>query len=104
MAGRAQAADMRRSVTWQLTKLLYQARVKRERGVDPAERVDGLGLDAGPRVEDAVDRVPEILLGRREDGEAGEQQHRHLGLEDGLQHGNDAHKMRIKMTRCESRV
>ena len=85
MAGGAQATDMRRSVTWQLTQLLYQARVKRERGVDPAERVDGLGLDAGPRVEDAVDRVPEILLGRREDGEAGEQQHRHLGLEDGLQ-------------------
>ena len=79
---------MRGPVTRQLTQLLDQARVQRERGVDPAERVDGLGLDPGPRVEDAVDRVPEILLGRREDREAGQQQHRHLRLEDGLQQEN----------------
>ena len=76
---------MRGPVARQLTQLLYEARVQRKRGVDPAKRVNGLGLDPGPRVEDAVDRVPEILLSCREDREAGQKQHRYLGLEDGLQ-------------------
>ena len=54
-------------MTWQLTQLLYEARVQRKRGVYPAKRVNGLGLDTRPRVEDAVYRVPEILLSCRED-------------------------------------
>ena len=58
---------MRGPVTRQLTQLLYEARVQRKRGVYPAKRVNGLGLDTGPRVKDAVYRVPEILLSCRED-------------------------------------
>ena len=38
-----------------------------------------------PGVEYAVYGIPQVLLGRREDREAGQHQHRHLGLEDGLQ-------------------
>ena len=64
--------------------LLLVGHLPPEGGVDPAERVDGLGLDAGARVEDAVDGVAEVLLGGGEHGERGQQQHRHLGLEDRL--------------------
>ena len=81
---RAEPADVRRPVARQLAQLLDEAGVEGEGGVDPAERVDGLGLDAGARVEDAVDGVAEVLLGGGEHGERGQQQHRHLGLEDGL--------------------
>ena len=80
---------MRGPVPGEVAQLLDQARVQGEGGVDPAERVDGLGLDPGPRVENAVDRVAEILLGRREHREAGEQEHRHLGLEDRLEKKSD---------------
>ena len=38
-----------------------------------------------PGVEYAVYRIPQVLLGGREDREAGQHQHRHLGLEDGLE-------------------
>ena len=81
---RAQPADVRRPVARQLAQLLDEAGVEGEGGVDPAERVDGLGLDAGARVEDAVDGVAEVLLGGGEHGERGQQQHGHLGLEDRL--------------------
>ena len=42
-----------------------------------------------PGVEDAVYGVSQVLLGSREDREAGQHQDRHLGLEDGLESGSN---------------
>ena len=63
LTSRAQSADMWRTMSRKITELFYQTGVKGEGGVDPAEGINGLSLDSGPGIKDAVNGIAQVLLG-----------------------------------------